>query len=263
MDNFRKELRGIDAMVDEIVRLRQHSSQDELYFANNEIEKPRDVFSGACESIAQTLLDDGFTYSKSERACKKKHGDFIFSIAFTTSSSNSAGRHVSMSVGATVHSKKLAKWRKSYPLLRQADAVAGGHLGNLGEDSFWLKWELANPETRARAVADIVSSIRKLALPYFTPFQDLDTLIPFLTQHDFKSMDIQNVIEFLMCFSDRKSARLAASQFLCRRPDLVAAYQSFFGEFADLSARCKPTNGCSAADLALSSYLFEFGDLTK
>jgi hypothetical protein len=169
---------------------------------------------------------------------------------------------VRLCIQGTVFSPRIKKWRAAQSLQYVTDYVAGGQVGYLQQGSHsWSDWELADPANRGEAIADAVKTIREIAFPYFAQFQDLESLIPFLVENEMPSMSIERVVEFLMCFADKPTARMAAVQFFQRRPDLVPDYRIEFQRYADLATRDTVPSGY-AQQMALASHLFDFGDVT-
>lgn len=122
-----------------------------------------------------------------------------------------------------------------------------------------MEWNLADSSGRVEVILEAGEAIRGLALPYFSRFEDLDGLIPYLIDHDLPSMGLSGVIEFLLCFADEDSARMAAVRFLERRPDLVADYHSARVRLAEQGPGRKPSG--YAQTLAYSSLFLGLGEL--
>jgi hypothetical protein len=75
-------------------------------------------------------------------------------------------------------------------------------------------------------------------------------------------MSIDGVVEFLMCFADQPTARLAGANFFKRRPDLVRSYRREFQKYAERGLDWALPSGY-AKELAFASHVFRFGDLTR
>jgi hypothetical protein len=221
-------------------------------------EAPREVFLDACREVAAQLEPAGYRFAVSGPRCRRRSGDFTFQIAFQSSHYNAAGAHVALWVHATVFSPRIKKWRAAHPPLRPLDHVAGGQIGNLREPHDWLNWELADPSTRPAVIGEVVQLIREVALPYFARFEDVDTLVSYLTANDLPSMDIEHAIEFLLCFGDMASARAAAERFLAARPDLRENYQRALSRYAGGSEE-HPSG--YASKLAFASHVLGLGPL--
>ncbi len=141
------------------------------------------------------------------------------------------------------------------------DYVAGGQIGNLQANHCWLDWDLAEPITRDEVIRDAIKAIEELAFPYFAKFEDLPPLFERLVEEELPAMTVDLVVEFLMCFADPSTARLAAANFLKRRPDLVRAYQRDFERYGERGLDSEHPSGY-AQQLAFASHAFKFGDLT-
>ncbi|WP_231744084.1 hypothetical protein [Stieleria neptunia] len=181
---------------------------------------------------------------------------------FSSSFRNTAGELVKLWISGTVFSKRLKRWRADYPLLHGADYVAGGQLGNLTEETVFNDWNLADNDARNAVIANVNHSIANIALPYFAQFENLNTMIERVVITDVPSFTIDKVIDFLMCFSNAGTARMAAKNFLDRRPDLASNYRRDFARFAERGLDWRTPSGY-ASHLALASHLFEFGDVTE
>lgn len=224
-------------------------------------ESPRDIYAAACSSIAAPFAEQGYRFAKSGPHASCKSGEFTYQIAFQSSHKNVAGAVVRMWVQGTVYSKRLEKWRESYPEITNTDYVAGGQIGNLLDEPTTSEWNLADPTTRQETIANVTSTIELVAIPYFARFGEIDTLTSTLTTRDIPSMTIDRVIEFLVCFADAETARMAAVNYLRRRPDLVRAYARDYARYAERGLGWSHASGF-AKQLALASHLFHFGNLT-
>lgn len=226
------------------------------------METPRDVYLTACASIGKHLEKSfGFKYAKSGPRARKRSGDFTFQIDFQSSHRNIAGKHVNLSLHGHVMSTKIEMWRGAQPFLKSFDYVAGGQIGNLQADHHWLDWELANRRKRDKTIREAIKAIDELAFPYFAKFENLPSLFQLLVKEDMPAMTIDRVVEFLMCFADSPTARLAAANFLKRRTDLIHAYQQGYAQYAEIGLDSKHPSGY-AEQLAFASHAFKFGDLT-
>jgi hypothetical protein len=156
----------------------------------------------------------------------------------------------------------LEKWRDTYQEITKSDYVAGGQIHNLTDETIASDWNLADPTTRDETIANVVSTIESVALPYFARFDDVAALIDSLVNRDIPSMTIDRVIEFLICFADVETARTAAVNFLQRRPDLVRSYTRDYGRYAERGLDWSHPSGY-AKQLAFASHLFGFGNLTQ
>jgi hypothetical protein len=226
------------------------------------METPRDIYLTACASIGEHLEESfGFKYVKSRPCARKRSGDFTFQVLFQSSHRNIAGKHVNLSLHGHVMSTKIETWRGAQPFLESSDYVAGGQIGNLQTDHHWLDWELANRRKRDKTIRSAIKAIEELALPYFAKFENLPSLFQLLVKEDLPGMTIEHVVEFLMCFTDPPTARLAAANFFHRRPDLIQAYRQSYAHYAEIDLGSEHPSGY-AEKLAFASHAFRFGDLT-
>ena len=259
----RKVIRSITDLLSDIAYRKRRAAQVRFAGTPPGRESPRDVYLAACASIGAHLEEDfGFKYAKSGPHARRRSGDFVFQISFQSSAHNVAEEHVALWIHGNVWSPRLKKWRQSQPLLHAWDYVAGGQLGNLQADHCWLEWDLADPQKRDGVIRDAIEAIEELALPYFATFESLPSLFELLQKGDFPAMDIDRVVEFLMCFSDKSTARSAAANSLTRRPDLVRAYQDEYQRYAERGLGSEHLSSGHAKELAFASHAFHFGDLT-
>lgn len=258
----RKETRSIADFIADVAYRKRCAAQARFAGTRAGLEAPRDVYVAACASIAAHLQESfGFRFAKSGPHSRKQSGDFTFQISFQSSHHNIAGEHVSLSIHANVWSARLKKWRREQRFPSSFDYVAGGQIGNLQDDHRWLEWELADPDTRDETIRDALRAIEELAFPYFTKFENLPVLFQLLVAKDLPAMTIDRVVEFLVCFADQPTARLAAANFLRRRPDLVRAYRRDYARYAESGLDAEHPSGY-AKQLAYASHAFAFGDLT-
>lgn len=258
----RKEIRSIAEFISDVAYRKQRAAQARFAGTPPGREVPREVYLAACASIGTHLADSfGFKYAKSGPHARRRSGEFTFEVSFQSSVHNVAGEHVSLWIHGHVSSAKIKKWRESQPRLSPHDHVAGGQIGNLQTNHRWLDWDLADAAKRDDVIRDAIQAIEELAFPYFAKFEDLSSLVKLLINHDLPAMTIDRAVEFLMCFADQPTARIAATNFFQRRPDLIHAYQRDFQRYAEHGLDSSHPSGY-AKHLAFASHVFKFGDLT-
>jgi hypothetical protein len=170
-------------------------------------ERPREVYLAACDAIASELERDGFQYARSGPSLSQRSGDLTFRISFQSSHYNAAGAYVALRLSATVHSRRLKRWREvSGPLVFVHDLVAGGLLTNLSDPPGPLEWNLAGRSTRGAEVKEVVQAIRTVALPYFETFHHPAEVIARLEDGEIPMMEGSNALEYVLCFGDRVQA---------------------------------------------------------
>jgi hypothetical protein len=227
-------------------------------------ESPRDVYAAGCRAIADALAADGFTYAQSSQTLTRKSGDLVFRISFSSSHHNIAGELVALEIYAVVASPKMKRWGKSHPNLtmKRWDRIAGGQIGNLAPRHSWMEWNLASPGDRERQIADVVATIRRIASPYFTLFEDVPGLATRLASEDIPSLSPASALDFLMCFGTRSDALRAARGMLRR---LAEAQKSYPAALARLRKKRIPSDDALKDDgeeLAAATVLFDFPDLS-
>jgi hypothetical protein len=259
----RKESRSIADFIADVAYRKRRAALARFAATQTGLETPRDVYLAACASIGAHLEESlGFKFAKSGPHSRKRSSEFTFQIGFQSSRHNIAGEHVNLCIHGNVWSARIKKWREEQVFLHSSDYVAGGQIGNLQADHCWLDWELGDPHKRDETIRDAIKAIEELAFPYFAKFEELPSLFRFLVERDLPAMTIDRVVEFLMCFADQPTARLAATNFLKRRPDLVRAYQVEYERYAELGFDSIHPSGY-AKQLAFASHAFKFGDVTE
>lgn len=199
----------------------------------NLMDSPRDCYLAACVEIAKSLSPLGFTFAKSGPHTQQKSRDFTYRVAFQSSHENVPGRYVALWIHAAVFSKRMAEWRASQPnAIGVGKRIAGGQIGNLVQPPGWREWNLAS-STRAVVIADAISAVHSIALPYFRRFADIPGLCTLLQREELPAMGITSAIEFLLCFTNRSAAEAALSAFFQSRPDLLADYHTHLQAFRE------------------------------
>jgi hypothetical protein len=258
-----KETRSLAELVADVANRKSRAAATRAAGSPPSQELPRGVYQAACATIGAHLeKSHGFKYAKSGPRARKRSGDFTFEISFQSDRNNIAGERVGLWIHAHVLSPKLTNWRTTQGFLQPSEAVAGGQIGNLQPDHCWLDWELADPAQRGETVRNAIKLIEQLAIPYFARFKDLPSLIHLLVSEDFPGIEVFCVIEFLLCFADKNTARLAAANFLKRQPRLIPGY------YKEMACDLKPEPDWKLPlgmgwtyDLAFASQAFGFGDL--
>jgi hypothetical protein len=244
----RKETRSISELVADTANRKRRAAQARFAGTTPGQESPRDVYLAACASIGAYLGESyGFKYLKSGPHARRRSGDFTFQISFQSDRNNIADERI----GLWIHGN----------VLHGEDYIAGGQIGNLQKDHCWLDWELADASKRDDVIRDSIRAIEELALPYFAKFEDLPSLFTLLVNEDFPATNIDSLIGFLVRFADPSTARMAAVNFLRRRPEIQEAYRRELQRYAecDLDSR-RP--GKYAERLAYVSHACQLGDLT-
>ena len=219
-------------------------------------ERTREVFLAACQQIAEAFEPEGFKYARSGPHFTRRNPNFSFQIYFQSSPYNIPGELVEVNVHANVLSRRLSAWRRAQTgMLHPNDYVAGGQIGNLLPSVSWMVWNLADPAERETAIADIIAVINRIALPYFTQFEDIPAFCDYLVGNDVSSMGITLRIEFLLCFADRDRAETCLHRFLLANPKIYAPY---LRRLADFRRDGLPSlqNGSNAYELAYDTIAY-------
>jgi hypothetical protein len=214
-----------NSLVEEIaknkVRLSEHRFQKR---EKNEI--PREVYLNACETIAEYYKPLNFKYSKSQHKMTLKKGEFLFTISFQSSMYNIADENVKIIVHANISSVRLKKWEKEsqYEMFNRNPNgyIGGAQIGNLQENSTWLEWNVAIPETRNMVIKDIIDNINHFALPFFDKFSDIESIKEiFVKEGEHYSINRES---FLLYFFTKKDLETSLIRFLSKR-DMWSKYE--------------------------------------
>jgi len=195
------------------------------------MDTPREQYLAACTEIAETLHPLGFKFTPSGPHAQRQDEEFTYRVSFQSSRHNIAGDYVALWIHANVLSKRLKKWRVSqaHPLFI-SDGVAGGQIGNLVSPHSWRDWNIAG-KSGASVLADAISTVKSIALPYFAQFADIPRVCQLLQNEELPAMGTPQAIEFLLCFADRTAADTALDRFFRSRPELLDDYHRYLLEF--------------------------------
>lgn len=221
---LRKSYTSLRGVFSDIAQRKSDAARSRQSGGDSTAEAPGDVYAAACAEIAAAFTGAGYRYSKSGPHLTRKEGDFCFRVSFQSSRHNIPGQHVSLSVAANVRSKKIGEWRQRQPIVRRSDDwVAGGLIHLLGTGLTYVAWDLADAAQRPATIADVVSFIRSVAVPYFARFEDVQKLVTELEAADVPAVDIGDAVEFALCFSGEVSAKKILARFVRERPNLGEA----------------------------------------
>lgn len=185
-------------------------------------ELPRNVYDDSCEQIAAALISKGFSYSKSSHHLTRRNDDLKFTIHFQSSYNNVAGELVSLIFAANIRSRIIKKWRiaQSRPL-RKDEWIAGGLIHLIDGNNVFIRWNLADKESRKETINDIITQINEIAIPFFDKFLMPEMVINELTRASINAFNIGDQIEYSLCFSGIRKAQMVLNRFLSNRPDLL------------------------------------------
>jgi hypothetical protein len=254
--------RSLAALTDAVALRKHRAAQARFAGTPGGAEVPRDVFLGACGDVAVRFEPQGFRYAKSGPHFTRRAGEFTFQVSFQSSHNNVAGEYVAMWVHGIVRSSRLKSWRRDRQDAHGVyDTVAGGQIGNLGENTAWMEWNLADPATRAEEISSAASEIERLALPYFDLFGDVPSLCQRLIADDLPSMFLWQAFDFLACFESVASAGLMLRRFLLQRPQLQEEYRRSVARYEQKGVPAQyDINGIEREAAALSAR-FGLGDV--
>lgn len=217
----RKDFGSFEEVLRSVAEQKAAAAKAHLAGADPGAEKPRAVFVGACEAIAQSVVPDGFRYLTSRRSLNRTVGPFVHHVSFQSSHNNIAGQSVVMSMYANVRCKALASWRsqQSKPL-RTDDWVAGGMVHLLTLEHAMIEWQLADPTSRSATIADAQKFVRTVVLGYFRLFEEPLRTMAELLATPINAFSIGDQIEFALCFAGPAEAGQILQRFVDHRSDL-------------------------------------------
>lgn len=254
--------KNFDEVVSETAKRKKRAAEVHLSGKAPSEADPREVYLAGCGTIADAIRADGYSYIKSGAKLRRKSQDFTFQISFQSSHNNISGELVALWIHVYVFSPTLKQWRISnHCLVNKSDFVAGGQIGNLISPFSWMEWNLAVPNRRDSQIADAVSTIRRIAAPYFSMFDAIPALINRLTNEEVPSFSPASALDFLMCFGSRAEARKAAENMLQRLPGARDRYPTALTQYR---ANGLPSYAPTAHGEVLSAatIVFDFPDLS-
>ena len=217
----RKDFQSFDEVLRSVAEHKAAAAKARFAGTDPTAEKPRDVYLGACEAIAQSLAPDGFHYVKSKQALDRTVGAFVHRVSFQSSHNNIAGQSVVMWMHGNVRCKEFAAWRsqQSNPL-RTDDWVAGGMVHLLTPERAMIEWQLADPTSRSATIANAQEFVRTVVLGYFALFEDPQRTVAELLRGPISAFSIGDQIEFLLCFAGPREASQILQRFVDQHGDL-------------------------------------------
>ena len=120
------------------------------------------------------------------------------------------GEHVCLRLAARADSPRLKTWRANFDAPGRTDGwIAGGLSNTFTDEAVPVEWDLADPATRERTCADVVSYVREHFIPWFALFDGVAGLIDRLGRERlpaFSGTQLSSSVEFAMCFGDAEKA---------------------------------------------------------
>lgn len=212
-----KRITGLEEMVAHVAKAKSRAAAARFKPRPAGIEPPRTVYLRACLDISHPFESLGFKYAKSGPHLTRSRNPWKEQIKFQSSHLNVAGEVVEIAVHAFTWHKLLVKWRveQRSPLAAKAP-LAGGQIGNLTVPYSWLVWNIADDTNRSEAIGQIVSSIWKLALPYFDAFLNPASLARSLTKQDLPSLEPADATELMLFEFGKRTANEYLGTWLLR-----------------------------------------------
>jgi hypothetical protein len=214
-----------------------------------DMEAAREIFNQCCAEIAASLADADFQYRTSKHSAIRMSGDLTFEIHFQSSFRNylvpneggdglkrviskliplgdlATFGSVTLIEHATVYSKMIKKFRESLPSIWTVnDAVTGGQIGNLRSPAKWIQFNLANPHTRTKVVAEAAKLIDTVALPYFELFKNPAEVIARLLDSSMPWTWEPSALEYVCCFGSKDQALQLLDRLINDSPARRAEY---------------------------------------
>jgi hypothetical protein len=213
------------------------------------MESAREIFDKCCIEIAASIADMGFQYRPNKHLATKASADLKFEIHFQSSFRNylvpdqrmdnlkqavsklipfgdffTFGK-VALIEHASVFSKRLKEFRTSLPNnWTTNDAVIGCQIGNLQPSARWVEFNLANPHTRDKVIAEACQLIDTVALPYFDLFKNPPDVVARLLDGSMPWTWEPSALEYVCCFGGTDSAIQLLNRFINDSPSRAAEY---------------------------------------
>ena len=178
-------------------------------------ERPREVFLGACDSLAASLAPLGFAYARSLQRLRRKRGPYAEDIVFQSSHHNVADTYVVMWPHVLICRRDHGRCRETHSSLK-GDAFAGGQLGNLAGVG-WATWNLAGPTARPSVVEAVRAEILTVGLPWIDRVESVPGLIEDALKHNVAGVDIEQLVDYLVFLDMRTDAVQVLQAWLERR----------------------------------------------
>ncbi len=219
-----KKTRGLNETLADTAFRKRRVAEVRFTGQSSQHEPPRSVYLASCAEIARAFEPDGFKYAKSKQALTRKVGPLRFGISFQSSHNNVAGEYVALWIHTGTYSTELQQWRKDNNATYTGDYFAGGQIGNLVQEKSWYEWNLADPKSRGIETADAIDTVRRIALPMFRVFEVPKQAADALLVRDQPGLEVNQAIDFALCFGSRAHAEVVIDRFLTQRADLRADY---------------------------------------
>jgi hypothetical protein len=213
------------------------------------MESAREVFDKCCIEIAASLEQTGFQYRPSKHSAIRASGDLKFEIHFQSSRRNflvpdggvddlkrrlsklmpfgdfATFGNVTLITHAEIRSEILRNFRKSLPSSWRADdAVTGSQVGNLQTPAKWMQFNLANPYTRVKVIAEASQLINTVALPYFDLFKNPACVVARLLDGSMPWTWEPSALEYVCCFGSMDQALQLLNKFTNESPSRAAEF---------------------------------------
>lgn len=247
--------------IEETAARKQRAGQARFNGVKSDFESPREIYRRGCAAIGKSLSALGYQYLKSSQTLKRKSGIFAYEIRFQSSMHNIHGELVALWIHANVKSPSLEKWRVDQSIFKNS-FVAGGQIGNLSKPYSWMEWNLASPDTFDEQITDAVSTIERLAFPYFAMFEDVPSLVDRLMLEEIPSFMPSQVIQFIMCFGTKEQAIKAATNMLRTLNGALEIYEPYLARLRADGLPHHQING-NGEVLAEATIRFGFPNLTE
>jgi hypothetical protein len=192
-------------------------------------EKPRDVILAACAAMGDHLAGDGFAFRKSGPCFKRRLGDFTHEIHVQSDRNNIAGQRAAIWIHASISSGHMAAWRRDNPMpWNAADKaglarITGGQIGNLLPHPDWMEWNFADDRRRQAVIDHALSTIGRIALPFFALFDQPDVAVSELLHRP--ALWQPFIIEYALATLGPDAAAHAMADYLQANPVIHARYR--------------------------------------
>lgn len=193
--------------------------------------KKRIIFFQACQQVANAFVGDGFKFIKSRQAMERKHSVFKDSVPFKSSISiNKLPRHIHFEVRAYTSSQIMAEWQEAHGAPFGKNGVIGsGSVENLFTPGPpYIRYDIGDPETRAKVIQRVISAVRTHALRFFDIACDPQQLCDALENGSIPAFNNPaHIIEYFLCTDNRALIPRYLNALNQQWPDLIAYAVSY------------------------------------
>lgn len=217
-----KKLLSLEDHTQDIREARGRSRAGQFQAVPADTELVADVVQSCCGAVAAAFAAEGFRWAKSGLRFSRKVGPFTQIVSFQSDSANTSGHHVAVAMHAQVKSTALEKWRKDNGGVADDASLWITQVGYLSPAHEYLKWQLADPATRAAEIQSMIDTVRKLVLPAFDACSSMESLSDRLLERREITRYPDWALDIALWADNKNAAKGLIKMLLETRPDVAA-----------------------------------------